>query len=63
LIEKIYDLISFDQNNHYSIIIQMTNVNVEYDGKKILQNITWVVKQGERWSLTGPNGAGKSNAS
>jgi len=58
--EELYDLTSFHHNNPFSIIIQMTNVNVEYDGKKILQNINWTVKQGERWSLTGPNGAGKS---
>jgi molybdate transport system ATP-binding protein len=38
----------------------MTDVNVEYDGRKILQHINWHVKQGERWALTGPNGAGKS---
>jgi molybdate transport system ATP-binding protein len=54
------DLISFSIFKSYSSIIKMTNVNVEYDGRKILHNINWHVKQGERWALTGPNGAGKS---
>jgi molybdate transport system ATP-binding protein len=27
---------------------------------RVLHNISWQVKQGERWALLGPNGAGKS---
>jgi molybdate transport system ATP-binding protein len=54
------DLVSFADKRSYSTIIKMNDVNVEYDGKKILHNINWYVKQGERWALTGPNGAGKS---
>ncbi len=46
--------------NKYDIIIEMKNVTINYDGKKILDNINWIVKQGERWILSGPNGAGKS---
>ena len=38
----------------------MINVNVQYGDKKILNNINWQVKKGERWNLSGPNGAGKS---
>lgn len=53
-------LISHSHDHTYNIIVQMTNVTVEYDGKKILNNINWYVKSGERWALTGPNGAGKS---
>jgi molybdate transport system ATP-binding protein len=58
--DELKGLISFRHNNTYSTIIQMTGVNVEYDGRKILNNINWHVRQGERWALTGPNGAGKS---
>jgi molybdate transport system ATP-binding protein len=54
------DLLCFSETRNYSTIIKMSNVNVEYDGRKILHNINWHVKQGERWALTGPNGAGKS---
>jgi len=54
------DLLCFSETMTYSTIIKMSNVNVEYDGRKILHNINWHVKQGERWALTGPNGAGKS---
>jgi molybdate transport system ATP-binding protein len=44
----------------FDIIIRMTDVNVTYDGRRILSHITWQVKQGDRWAISGPNGAGKS---
>jgi len=44
----------------FNAVIQMKNVNVSYGDKKILQQINWEVKEGERWLLSGPNGAGKS---
>ena len=40
--------------------IWMKNVTVEYNNKRILDNINWQVKKGERWLLKGKNGAGKS---
>jgi molybdate transport system ATP-binding protein len=49
-----------ENERHFNTILRMRNVNVEYDGRKILDNINWEVKAGERWSLSGPNGAGKS---
>jgi molybdate transport system ATP-binding protein len=48
------------QQNNFTTAINMVNVNVQYGDKKILDNINWEVKKGERWSLSGPNGAGKS---
>lgn len=54
------ELISFSETSQYTTIINMNDVSVEYDGRKILHNINWQVKKGERWALTGPNGAGKS---
>lgn len=40
--------------------LEMSNVNIAYNGKEILSSFNWVVKKGERWCVTGPNGAGKS---
>lgn len=44
----------------FEYAIKMRNINVQYGEKKILQDINWEVKKGERWLLSGPNGAGKS---
>jgi molybdate transport system ATP-binding protein len=45
---------------NFTIAIKMADVNIQYEGKHILQHINWEVKRGDRWSLSGPNGAGKS---
>ncbi|WP_029269444.1 ATP-binding cassette domain-containing protein [Flavobacterium sp. KJJ] len=47
-------------NFHESVLIKMENVSVSYDDRKIVDNISWTIKQGEFWQLIGPNGAGKS---
>ncbi|ORX57531.1 P-loop containing nucleoside triphosphate hydrolase protein [Hesseltinella vesiculosa] len=41
-------------------IVELNNVNVIYSGKKILDDISWKVNQGDRWALLGPNGSGKT---
>jgi molybdate transport system ATP-binding protein len=40
--------------------VKMTDVNIHYGEKVLLQHIHWEVKKGERWNVSGPNGAGKS---
>lgn len=58
--QALLDLISTHEQPVFRSVVKMTNATVEYDGKKILNNINWHIRQGERWALTGPNGAGKS---
>ncbi len=41
-------------------LIRLENVSVSYEERKILDNISWTIKQGEFWQLIGPNGSGKS---
>jgi molybdate transport system ATP-binding protein len=41
-------------------LVKFNNVSVNYDGRKILNNISWQVNAGEFWQLMGPNGSGKS---
>lgn len=42
------------------LLIEMENVSVRYGSTQILDQITWHMRQGERWALLGHNGAGKS---
>jgi molybdate transport system ATP-binding protein len=42
------------------VLIKLLQVNVSYGQKKVLDNISWEIKKGEKWSLSGPNGSGKS---
>lgn len=43
-----------------SSIIELNNVSVIKNGKTILDDITWNVKNNENWAVIGKNGAGKS---
>ena len=41
-------------------LIEMQAVRVAFGDRVVLNNLNWVVRQGEHWAVTGPNGAGKS---
>jgi molybdate transport system ATP-binding protein len=41
-------------------LVSMKGVSVFYDGRPIVKEIHWTIKQGEFWQLVGPNGTGKS---
>jgi molybdate transport system ATP-binding protein len=56
--EKLNRLNSAIEN--FKCAVQMKNVNVKYGERVILENINWLVKRGECWSVSGHNGAGKS---
>jgi len=57
--EKLKEL-SGSTGSDFQYAIRMKNVNVKYGEKKILKDINWEVRKGERWLLSGANGAGKS---
>jgi molybdate transport system ATP-binding protein len=38
----------------------MRGVQVTYDARPILDDVSWTVRAGERWALVGPNGSGKT---
>lgn len=41
-------------------IIDLHSVSVRHGGVTILDDITWTVREGERWAVLGPNGSGKT---
>ena len=41
-------------------IIRMNDVCIRYGKRQILNNLNWIINEGEHWSLSGPNGCGKS---
>lgn len=43
-----------------SEVLRFTNVSVIRDGKPILDDVSWVVDETDRWVILGANGAGKS---
>lgn len=45
---------------NFDTILKMVNVSVKYGDVRVLNNINWEIKPGERWALSGPNGSGKT---
>ncbi len=41
-------------------VLQLSGVSVVREGNPILSDVTWKVKDDERWVVLGPNGAGKT---
>lgn len=44
----------------HKVTVQLEHVTVKYGSRTILNNIDWIIQNGEKWSLYGPNGSGKS---
>ncbi|KAF5381487.1 hypothetical protein D9757_008161 [Collybiopsis confluens] len=42
------------------LLIDMKNIRVQYKDRKVLDGLSWQIKQGERWHLIGENGSGKT---
>ncbi len=54
-------LLSLDKKTAEArVLIEMKNVTVKYNRKRILDRFNWIVKHGENWAIIGPKGAGKS---
>ncbi|KAM6504083.1 P-loop containing nucleoside triphosphate hydrolase protein [Amanita muscaria] len=41
-------------------VVDIKNANIAYDNRKVLSNISWTIRLGDRWHLQGANGSGKS---
>jgi zinc transport system ATP-binding protein len=48
------------KNMEKEIILKVENLNVELEGEKILENLSFEVKKGDVLTILGPNGAGKT---
>ena len=41
-------------------IVELNGITVKYGRRKLFDNFSWTIRQGERWVLRGPNGSGKT---
>ena len=43
-----------------SDVLELADVTLVRSGNRLLDDVTWSVREGERWVILGPNGAGKT---
>ncbi|MBT2385167.1 ABC transporter ATP-binding protein [Streptomyces sp. ISL-11] len=43
-----------------SEVLELVDVSVVREGRALVDQVSWSVKEGERWIILGPNGAGKT---
>ena len=43
-----------------SLTVELEHVDLDRGGRRILRDINWRIRPGQRWALLGPNGAGKT---
>ncbi len=60
-VEKVGELKLSILQHPKDVLIKVVNGAVEYDGRKVCDEVTFTLRRGERLSLTGPNGCGKSS--
>ncbi len=58
LLTEIKHKLSF---NDFEYAVRFRNTTIQYGTEKVVNNVSWDVKKGERWALLGPNGSGKSS--
>lgn len=49
-----------DDDYNAAKVIDMHDLCIRYGNRTILENLSWTVRNGERWALSGENGSGKS---
>jgi molybdate transport system ATP-binding protein len=42
------------------VLIEISSLNLAYNGRQVLREVNWTVQSGESWLVTGPNGSGKT---
>ncbi|KAF5354357.1 hypothetical protein D9758_010757 [Tetrapyrgos nigripes] len=42
------------------VVADLKNVKVQYEQRKVLKDINWQIREGDRWHLQGENGSGKT---
>ena len=60
-VEKVGELKLTVLRHPKDVLISVTGGKVEYDSRIVCDGVNFVLRQGERLSLTGPNGCGKSS--
>ena len=62
------DVIKDDQARHTfeakdrnrKVVVEMRDITLRFGRRTLFENLSWTIREGERWLLCGPNGSGKT---
>lgn len=41
-------------------IVELRDISVTLEGRKVIEHLNWIIREGQHWALIGPNGSGKT---
>lgn len=43
-----------------NVVVEMRDITLRFGRRTLFENLSWTIREGERWLLCGPNGSGKT---
>lgn len=47
-------------DSNRKVVVEMRDVTLRFGRRTLFENLSWTIREGERWLLCGPNGSGKT---
>ena len=49
-----------ESDGNQKIVVEMRAITLQFGRRTLFENLSWTIREGERWLLCGPNGSGKT---
>lgn len=49
-----------ESDGNQKIVVEMRDITLRFGRRTLFENLSWTIREGERWLLCGPNGSGKT---
>ena len=49
-----------ESDSNRKVVVEMRDITLRFGRRTLFENLSWTIREGERWLLCGPNGSGKT---
>ena len=49
-----------ESDSNRKVVVEMHDITLRFGRRTLFENLSWTIREGERWLLCGPNGSGKT---
>lgn len=49
-----------ESDGNRKVVVEMRDITLRFGRRTLFENLSWTIREGERWLLCGPNGSGKT---